>query len=87
MRNLNRTYVYIVRCADQSLYCGWTKDLQRRLVEHNEGIKGAKYTRSRRPVILVYEKEFTNAVTAQAEERRIKRMTRQEKLFLLTNPK
>jgi len=87
MKNFNRCFVYIVRCSDQSLYTGWTKDLKRRLAEHNEGIKGAKYTRSRRPVTLVYEKEYTNAVTAQAEERRIKRMPRQEKLFFLTNPK
>jgi len=87
MNNLNRAFVYIIRCADQSLYTGWTNNLVNRLQEHNEGIKGAKYTRSRRPVKIVYSKEYPSRSAAQREEHRIKSMTRQEKLFFLTNPK
>lgn len=50
-------YTYIVRCSDGSLYTGWTNDLKKRIKDHNEG-RGAKYTRSRRPVVLAYYEEF-----------------------------
>ncbi len=50
-------YVYILRCSDDTLYCGWTTDLERRISAHNKGT-GAKYTRSRRPVKLVYTESF-----------------------------
>ena len=54
-----RHYVYLVRCADDSLYCGWTTDLKRRIDAHNGHISGgAKYTRGRRPVTLVYAESF-----------------------------
>ena len=54
---MNENYTYILRCADGTYYCGWTNNLDRRLKAHNEG-KGAKYTRSRRPVALVYYEPF-----------------------------
>ena len=75
-------YTYILKCADGTLYCGWTNDLKKRLTAHNSG-KGAKYTRSRLPVTLVYYEEFETSVEAQKREYRIKRMTRQQKLSLM----
>lgn len=75
-------YTYIVRCRDGSLYTGWTTDLERRLRAHNEGT-GAKYTRSRRPVELVYAESFDTKEEAMRREYAIKQMTREEKLRLL----
>ncbi len=75
-------YTYIVRCADNSLYCGWTNHLQERVEAHNSG-KGAKYTRSRRPVELVYYEEFGTREEAMRREAEIKRMSRKEKLELM----
>ena len=77
-----KNYTYILRCADDTLYCGWTNDLEKRLKSHNDG-KGAKYTRSRLPVTLVYYEEFDSPVEAQKREYRIKKLTRQEKLKLI----
>lgn len=77
-----KNYTYILKCADGTLYCGWTNDLQKRLKSHNDG-KGAKYTRSRLPVTLVYYEEFDSPVEAQKREYRIKKLTRQEKLKLI----
>ena len=77
-----KNYVYILRCADDTLYCGWTNDLDKRIKTHNEG-KGAKYTRSRLPVMLVYSEEFETQIEAQKREYRIKQMTRQQKLKLI----
>ena len=75
--------LYIVRCADRTLYTGVTTDIQRRLHEHNTSSLGAKYTRARRPVRLVYTKKFRTRSNAQKAEARLKRMTRAEKLKLL----
>lgn len=75
-------YTYILKCADGTLYCGWTNDLEKRLTAHNSG-KGAKYTRSRLPVTLVYYEEFETSVEAQKREYRIKKMPRQQKLALI----
>ena len=75
-------YTYILKCNDGTLYCGWTNNLEKRLKAHNEG-KGAKYTRSRLPVTLVYYEEFETSVDAQRREYQIKQMTREEKLKLL----
>ena len=75
-------YVYLLRCADGTLYCGWTTDLTARLEAHNSG-KGAKYTRSRRPVVLVYHEEYEDRHEALSREYRIKRLSRQEKLALI----
>lgn len=76
-------FTYILRCADDTLYCGWTNDLEKRLKVHNEG-KGAKYTRSRLPVTLVYYEIYETSVEAQKREYQIKRLTRQEKLSLIS---
>ncbi len=79
---MNGNYTYILRCADGSLYTGWTNDLDRRLAAHNAGT-GAKYTRSRRPVELVYCETFATKEEAMARERAIKGLTRAEKLALI----
>lgn len=75
-------YTYILRCADGTLYTGWTNDLERRLAAHNAG-KGSKYTSSRRPVELVYREERETKEQAMSRERQIKRLTRSEKLALI----
>ena len=75
-------YVYILRCRDGTFYCGWTTDLTERIVAHNSG-KGAKYTRSRRPVELVYYEEYESKHEAMSREWHIKRMTREEKTELI----
>lgn len=71
-------YAYLARCADGSLYAGFTVDLAERLRKHNAG-KGAKYTRSRRPVRLAYFEEFGTEHEARAREWRLKRLTHAEK--------
>ena len=77
-------YLYILKCADKSLYTGITTDLKRRVAEHNGvGKKGAKYTAARRPVKIVYSKKFKNRSTASKEEARIKNLTKAEKLLLI----
>ncbi len=70
--------VYLLRCADGTLYCGWTTDMDARLKAHNAGT-GAKYTRSRRPVVLVYTETYADRHEALSREWHIKRMTRAEK--------
>ncbi len=77
--------VYILRCADETLYTGITTDVTRRLGEHNTSALGAKYTRGRRPVTLAYVKRYRTRSTASREEARIKRLTRPEKLALINN--
>ena len=71
-------YTYILKCSDGSLYTGWTNDLERRVKVHNEG-KGAKYTKSRRPVELVYYEEFLSKEEAMTREYEIKHFTRRKK--------
>ena len=75
-------YAYLVRCADGTLYAGWTTDLARRIQAHNEG-RGAKYTRSRRPVTLVYSEAFGTREEALRREAALKRLSRREKLALI----
>ncbi|WP_311641977.1 GIY-YIG nuclease family protein [Selenomonas noxia] len=75
-------YAYLLLCADGSLYAGWTNDLRRRLHAHNEG-NGAKYTRSRRPVRLVYAESFDTKEEAQKRECQIKKMRRIQRLALI----
>ena len=77
-------FLYVVRCADASLYTGITLDVQRRVAEHNQSNRAAKYTRARRPVRLVYLKKFRNRSTAAKAEARFKALRRAEKLALLT---
>ena len=74
--------MYLVRCADSTLYCGWTTDLEKRVRAHNSG-KGAKYTRSRRPVKLVYAEEFAEKQEALSREWHLKRLSREEKIRLI----
>lgn len=76
-------FVYLVRCHDGSLYCGIAKDPAKRLAEHNSADKGAKYTRGRRPVQLVYVEEAASRAKATQREGRIKRMSRREKMALI----
>lgn len=75
-------YVYIVRCKDDTLYTGYTNDLEKRIIVHNKG-QGAKYTRGRRPVELVYWEEFEDKSSALSREAAIKKLTREKKLKLL----
>ncbi len=75
-------FVYIVKCRDESLYTGWTNDLEKRIKTHNSG-KGAKYTRGRTPVKLMYYEEYEDKVIAQRREREIKKLTRDEKIQLI----
>lgn len=75
-------YCYILRCADGTLYTGWTNDLQRRLRAHNAG-RGGKYTRVRRPVELAYYEQFSSKEEAMSREWHIKRLTREQKQELI----
>lgn len=72
-------YVYIVKCKDKTYYTGYTKDLAKRLKEHKDGGRGAKYTRSRGPLKLVWVKEYKYYKLAVSEERRIKKLRRDQK--------
>ena len=75
-------YVYILRCADNTLYTGWTTDLKSRIDTHNTG-KGAKYTRGRTPVELIYFEEFEDKGDALKREAAIKKLPRHKKLILI----
>ncbi len=77
-------FVYIVCCADDSLYTGVAIDVERRVQEHNESPKGARYTRGRRPVKLVYSEKHENRSIACQREAEIKRLSRQEKFQLIS---
>jgi|TARA_B100000035_G_scaffold146591_2_gene124886 putative endonuclease len=76
-------WVYIVECADGTYYTGITTDIQRRLNEHNYSFKSAKYTRSRRPVRLVYSEEASNRSEASKRECKIKKLSRQKKTKMI----
>ena len=78
-------YMYIVECSDKSLYTGVTTDINRRVDEHNYSKKGAKYTRSRRPVRLVYFEEFKDKSSAFKAESKFKKLTRKNKLRHVKN--
>jgi putative endonuclease len=75
--------VYILQCADTTLYTGCTNNFEKRLQEHNGGTKGAKYTRARRPVKVVYKQEVATLSEGRKREAEIKRMTREQKFELL----
>lgn len=77
-------YVYMVKCADNTLYTGIATELERRIEEHNGSDKGAKYTRARRPVTLVYSEEYPDRSSASKREYEIKKkMSRVEKVNLI----
>lgn len=79
-------YTYMVECSDGTLYTGWTNDLEKRVKNHNLG-KGAKYTRSRLPVRLVYYETHATKQEAMKREYAIKHMSRKDKLAILENMK
>ena len=76
-------FAYIVKCSDKTLYTGITTDVKRRVDEHNSSQKGAKYTKLRRPVTLVYTETAKNRSEASKREYRIKKLSRSEKLELI----
>jgi len=76
-------FVYIVKCSDETLYTGIATDIHRRLDEHNNSSKGAKYTRVRRPVELVYSEIYEDRSSATKREYLIKKLSRKEKLELI----
>jgi len=78
----NMNYTYILRCSDGTLYTGWTNDLVKRVEAHNSG-KGAKYTKTRRPVELVYYEIYDTKEEAMSREYHIKKLSRSEKLNLV----
>lgn len=77
-------FTYILLTEQNTLYCGYTDDVEKRFQAHIEG-KGAKYTRSHKPIKIVYQKEFETKSDAMKEERRIKKLSRFEKLKLINN--
>lgn len=79
-------YVYILKCSDDTLYTGYTTELKRRIKEHNDG-KGAKYTRGRTPVELVYYEKKKSKSSAMKREYEIKQLNRKEKIELIENKK
>ena len=83
---MSDAWVYILLCADGSLYTGWTVDLERRLASHLAG-DGSRYTRSRLPVELVASFAMADASAARREEARIKRLSRAAKLALVARPR
>tara|TARA_R110000824_G_scaffold357053_1_gene544365 strand:- start:295 stop:543 length:249 start_codon:yes stop_codon:yes gene_type:complete len=72
-------YLYVVRCSDSTLYTGVTTDLKRRLNEHNTSNRGAKYTKARRPINLVYYELYQSRSNAQKAEHKFKKLTREQK--------
>ena len=81
-RSTTKNYTYILECTDGSLYCGWTNNLEKRLAAHNAGT-ASKYTRTRRPVKIIYYEEFPTKQEAMSREYHIKRMARREKLQMI----
>jgi len=77
-------FVYLLRCADGSLYCGWTTDVEQRLAKHRAGT-ASRYTRSRLPLELAWSRAVASRSEAMREEARIKRLPRTRKLDLLTD--
>lgn len=76
-------YVYILKCADESLYTGSTNNLEKRILQHNTSKSGAHYTKIRRPVILVYSKQCKTLNAARKREVEIKKLSREDKLMLV----
>ncbi len=81
-------FFYILRCSDNSLYCGITTDVDRRLKEHNsDNIKSAKYTRSRKPVVLVYQQKYPSIKEAMRREAEVKKWKKSKKELLVASVK
>jgi putative endonuclease len=81
---IDKAYVYILKCNDNTLYTGWTNNVEARISVHNSG-NGAKYTRGRLPVTLVYLESFETRSEALSREVAIKRMSKKQKLELISN--
>ena len=79
---MSKCYAYVLLCADNTLYTGWTTDLEKRLKAHNEG-RGGKYTRARTPCKIFYYEEFDDKISAMRREYAIKQLTREQKLALV----
>lgn len=79
-------FCYLLRCADDTLYCGISNDLEKRVTAHNQGT-GAKYTRTRTPVTLVYSETCPDRSAASKREQAIKRLSRAQKLMLIATPR
>lgn len=77
-------YVYILKCSDNTLYTGWTNNIEKRIKTHSKG-KGSKYTRVRLPIELVYFEEYEDKISAQKREYAIKKMSRKEKMALFSD--
>jgi len=86
MSETDHWFVYILSCCDNSLYTGITTDLERRIHEHNEGNKGAKYTRARRPVKLVYSEPASDRSSATRREMELKSLSTDKKRDLIQQP-
>ncbi len=82
-KSKNMYCLYILQCADKTLYTGITTDLKRRIIEHNNKKLGSKYTSARRPVKIVYLKKFKNRSAASKAEAQIKKLKKTEKLELI----
>jgi len=76
--------MYVVKCSDGTLYAGITNDIHRRIYEHNNTKKGAKYTRARRPVKLLYVEDYKNRSAASKAEYHFKKLNRKEKIKIIT---
>ena len=83
---IQKNYTYILKCSDGTLYTGWTNDLTKRLKAHNDG-RGARYTKTRRPVVLAYYESFSSKEEAMRREYEIKHMGRKKKEKLIENQK
>ena len=81
--NSKRWFMYVVKCNDDTLYTGITTDVERRILEHNESKKGAKYTASRRPVHIVYARVYDNQSQAAKAESKFRRLPRTKKLNII----
>tara|TARA_A200000159_G_scaffold143055_1_gene147017 strand:+ start:5983 stop:6234 length:252 start_codon:yes stop_codon:yes gene_type:complete len=82
---MRKWFLYVVECSDGTLYTGVTVDLDRRVTEHNTSNKGAKYTMTRRPVKLVWSREYPTRSEAQAAEYKLKKLPRRKKLKMINN--
>jgi len=83
VKEYNMYFVYILECADKSLYVGCTNNLEKRIKQHNESKWGAHYTKIRRPVVLKYSEEFSTLILARRREAEIKGWSREKKLNLI----
>lgn len=85
-RDVKKYYFYVLRCSDNSLYCGMTTDLEKRVKEHGFGSRGAKYLRGKKPVKLIYSEEYSDIKTAMGRELEVKSWTKVKKEALVARP-